>query len=340
MEYIRIKDLGYNPHQVIRTHIKGNRGYKPIQEFLKAELANEPAVSLISFADENFSNVSKVKIKDKSIEAIHTAIDENYITVMEMPLKAGRNFSTAFQTDMPNGAIVNEAFVKAAGINDPIGTQITTEDDFDKEIKTIVGVVNDFHFGSLHERIYPLVMIMGNGSNMLVRIEKNKQREGIAALESAYKKAMPTALFEYQFMDESNAKEYIQEQRWKKIIGIATMLSIVICGVGLFGLAHLAVNQRTKEIGIRKVLGASIAGIAVLLSKDFMKPIMVGFVVATPVAWWSMNKWLENFAYRIELQWWMFALTGLMAILVALLTVSSQTINAALTNPVKSLRSE
>lgn len=232
--------------------------------------------------------------------------------------------------------------MRAAGLTDPIGTQIRTNEYFDKDTKTIVGVVKDFHFGSLRERIQPLVMIMNYeyGESMLIRIEKDKQREGIAALERAYKKALPTAVFEYHFMDEINARECTQEQRWKKIIGIATLLSILICGLGLLGLAHLAVSQRMKEISIRKVLGASIANVASLLSKDFLKLVIAGVAIASPVAWWTMNRWLENFVYRIEIQWWMFALAGLMAIVIALMTVSSQAVKAALRNPVNNLKSD
>ncbi len=340
MDYIRIKDLGYNPHQVIRTQIKGNRQYRPIQEFLKVELAKEPAISFISFGGD--SDAYEVKIQDKSVEALHRIIDEHYLPALEIPIRAGRNFSSTFSTDKSNGVIVNEAFVRAAGLTDPIGTQISTSEYFDKEIKTIVGVVKDYHFGSLHERIRPMVMIMSDwyGDNILVKIEKSKQKEAIAALESTYKKAMPTAVFQYDFMDEINAKEYLQEQRGQKIISVATGLSILICCLGLFGMAHLATNQRMKEIGIRKVLGASVTTIVSLLSKDFLKLVLIGFTVASPVAWWGMNKWLEYFAYRIEIQWWMFVLAGLMAIVIALLTVSSQTIKAAMSNPVDSLRSE
>ena len=340
MDYIRIKELGYNPHQVIRSHIKGNREYKSIQEFLKAELAKEPSISFISFGGD--SDASEVKIQDKSIEAVHKIIDEHYLPVLEIPLVTGRNFSAAFLTDRSNGAIVNESFVRTAGLTNPIGTQIRTNEYFDSEMKTIVGVVKDFHFGSLHERIQPMVMIMSDwfSGNILVKIEKSKQKEAISAFENAYKKAMPTALFQYNFVSELNAREYTQEQRWQKIIGIATILSILICCLGLFGLAHLATKQRVKEIGIRKVLGASIASITSLLSKDFLKLVFISFVVALPASWWAMNRWLENFAYRVEIKWWMFALAGLMAIMVALLTVSSQTIKAAMMNPVKSLRSE
>jgi putative ABC transport system permease protein len=177
-------------------------------------------------------------------------------------------------------------------------------------------------------------------SGIWIRIEKNKQKQALAAIEAAYRKAMPVALFQYSFLDELNAKEYIQEQRWQKIIGIAAVLSIIICSLGLFGLAHLAAQRRIKEIGIRKVLGATAASIASLLTKDFLKLVIISLLVASPLAWWIMNNWLQDFAYRISIGWWMFVLAGLIAIAIAMITVSYQAIKTAIANPVKSLRTE
>ena len=151
---------------------------------------------------------------------------------------------------------------------------------------------------------------------------------------------MPTALYDYKFLDELNARAYEQEQRWQKIISMAAMLSIAICCLGLFGLAHLAAQRRIKEVGIRKVLGATVISIASLLTKDFIRLVLLSLLVASPVAWWVMNKWLQDFAYRVSIDWWMFALAGLIATSIALLTVSLQAIRAAVVNPVQSLRNE
>ncbi len=151
---------------------------------------------------------------------------------------------------------------------------------------------------------------------------------------------MPAALYEYKFLDELNAQSYEQEQRWQKIVGMAAALSIIICCLGLFGLAHLAAQRRIKEIGVRKVLGATVTSIAALLTKDFLKLVMVSLVVASPLAWWVMNNWLQDFAYRINISWWMFILAGLIAIVIAMITVSFQAVKAAIANPVKSLRTE
>jgi putative ABC transport system permease protein len=341
MDYIRTKDLGYNPHQVIRTSIPGDRVLKPIYTFFRNELSKEPAIKQISFGFHG-GNKEPVKIGDKTIEAVHSIIDEYHLQTLEIPLKAGRNFSADFPADKSKSVIVNEAFVKAAGLSNPIGTQLRTSDYYDKETKTIVGVVRDFHSGSLRERIQPMVMLMSEwaGGGIWIKVEKNKQKDAIAALEKVYKRAMPTAIFQYSFVDELNARAYLQEQRWQKIAGIATILSIIICCLGLLGLSHLAAQQRIKEIGIRKVLGASVAGIASLLSKDFVKLVIIAFAIASPFAWWVMNNWLQDFAYRINISWSVFVIAGTGALLIALLTVSFQAIKAAVANPVSSLRSE
>lgn len=340
MNFIRTKDLGYEPYQVVRTHIRGDREYKPVQEILRNELAKEPSIKYLSFGTGG--NLYDVKLGDKTVEALHEVIDEYRLPAMQIKLKAGRNISPAIPSDKHHAVIVNEAFVKAAGLESPIGMQVYTSDRFDKELKTIVGVIEDFHSGSLHEPIKPMVMIVcdWDSGGIWIRIEKQNQQRALKAIATAYKKAMPTALYEYKFLDELNAQAYEQEQRWQKIIGVAAVLSIIICCLGLFGLAHLAAQRRIKEIGIRKVLGATVTGIASLLTKDFLKLVVVSLMVASPLAWWVMNKWLQDFAYRINISWWVFVLAGLLAILVALITVGSQAIKAGIANPVKSLRAE
>ena len=173
-----------------------------------------------------------------------------------------------------------------------------------------------------------------------LKVEKARQPEAVRAFEKIYRKAMPDASYEYGFLDELNAREYAQEQRWQQIVGFTTGASLFICCLGLFGLMHLAAQQRIKEIGIRKVLGASISQIVVMLSREFLKLVLVAFVIATPIAWYAMSRWLQDFAYRIDLDWWIFALAGIVALLIAMITVSFQSIKAALANPVKSLRND
>ncbi|MGZ8552832.1 MAG: ABC transporter permease [Chitinophagaceae bacterium] len=340
MSFIRTRDLGYDPYQVVRTFIRGNREYKSVQEILRNELAKDPSIKYLSFGGGG--QLYDIKLGDRKMEAIHEVIDEYRLPAMQIKLKAGRNISSAIPSDKRHAVIVNEAFVKAAGLESPIGAQLYTNERFDKELKTIVGVIEDYHSGSLHEPIKPMVMIVceWDSGAIWVRIEKHSQQNAMRAIEAAYKKAMPFALFEYNFLDELNARAYEQEQRWQKIIGIAAIISIIICCLGLFGLAHLAAQRRTKEIGIRKVLGATVISITSLLTKDFLKLVMVSLVIASPLAWWIMNNWLQDFAYRINIGWWMFALAGLIAIVIAMATVSFQAIKVAIANPVKSLRTE
>jgi len=176
--------------------------------------------------------------------------------------------------------------------------------------------------------------------NMWVKFEKSKQKEAMAALERIYKKAMPNANYQYNFLDELNARQYLQEQRWQQVVSAATALTFIICCLGLFGLAHLSTNQRIKEIGIRKVLGASVGQIVTLLSGDCLRLVISAFIIAAPISWMVMSKWLQDYAYRVNISWWVFVLAGGLAVVIALLSVSFQAIKAAMANPVKSLRTE
>jgi putative ABC transport system permease protein len=340
MNFIRTKDLGYDPHQVILTQIPGDRKIMPIFRFIRNELAKEPSIKAVSLGGGQSS--FEVKLEDRTVEAIHKVIDGNYLSVLGIPLKAGRNFSPSFPNDSSHSVIVNEAFVKAARLQHPIGIRLKTDEYFDKEPKTIIGVIKDFHVGSLREPIKPMVMFMSSwfGGSILVKLEKSHQKEGMAALEKAYKAAIPQAVYQYQFVDELNAKQYQQEQRWQQIISMAAALSIAICCLGLFGLAHLATHQRMKEIGIRKVLGATVMQVVTILSSSFLKLVVIAILVAVPFAWLIMNKWLQDFAYRINLGADIFIAAGLISVSIALVTVSFQAIRAAMANPVKSLRSE
>jgi putative ABC transport system permease protein len=340
MDYVRTKDLGYNPSQVIRTAVGGDRDYKAVMSFLKNELAKDPSIKMVSFGSDG--QIEEMRANGRAFKGLNKNIDENFLSELEIPLKTGRNLSPSFPSDTKDGAIVNEAFVKAAGMPDPIGQPVKINRYYDSSIKTIRGVVKDFHFGSLREPIKPMVMYMNENPDggIWVKFEKLKQKEAMAALERIYKKAMPNAVYQYQFLDELNARQYLQEQRWQRVISIATIISFVICCLGLFGLAHLSTHLRTKEIGIRKVLGATVNQVVVLLSVDFLKLVVVAFAIAAPVSWIVMNKWLQDFAYRINIGTGVFIIAGFLALFIALLAVSFQSVKSALSNPVKSLRTE
>ncbi|CAG5003514.1 hypothetical protein DYBT9275_03169 [Dyadobacter sp. CECT 9275] len=338
MKFIETKYLGYNADQIVFTRIPGNRDLERLGGLLKSKLAAETSVRNISFGEEYGKNA--VKIGAQEFSSRLRKIDENHLAVLGITLKAGRNFSAAFPSDKLNGVIVNEAFVKAAGLQRPLGQ--TLQIGSEGSGTAIIGVVKDFHFGSLKERIEPVVLFMGEttGAGIWIKIDPLRQKEALAVIQNAFKTVMPEAVYEYHFMDELNAREYDREQRWQHMIRIASGISMLICCMGLFGLISLLARQRVKEIGIRKVLGASVQSVVVLLTFDFVKLIFVAVAVACPTGYVVMNKWLLTFAYHIEIQWWVFAWTVFGAVLMVTVTVGFQSIKAALADPVKSLKTE
>jgi putative ABC transport system permease protein len=278
-------------------------------------------------------------------------VDHNYIPTMGMQMVAGRNFSEAFGTDEEEAFILNETAVKDLGWGKPadaLGREIywdkwvgKTEADTLKKGR-VIGVVKDFHFKSFHQKIEPLVLhIFPAGFNeFVVRIRPENTAATLGFLEQKWAKLAPNWPFDYKFLDDQFAKLYESEQTFGRLFGVFTGLSIFVACLGLFGLASFTAEQRTKEIGIRKVLGATMADLWGLLSKDFLYLVLVAFGVAAPAAWYFLGKWLENYEYRTDLSWWVFALAGGALLLITLLTVSVQAIKTALRNPVKSLRTE
>ncbi|MBS1916732.1 MAG: ABC transporter permease [Bacteroidetes bacterium] len=339
MDFIRTKDLGYNPDNIVRIDIPNRRDAKTIYNTFKNELAKEPGIKQIAL--EAGTSDIKVYLENNTVVSNYKVVDPSYISMLEIPLKEGRNFSDAYPSDKTDAVIVNEAFVKAAGLKNPIGTSVQIKDWYTKNAK-IIGVVKNYHFSSLKEAIQPAILGVNNlwEGTLLIKIDKHRQKQSLAALEKLYKTAIPGSEYSYSFWDEFNAKEYLQEKKWQKIISAATILSVLICCLGLFGLTHLATHLRVKEIGIRKVLGASVISIASLISKDFIKLVLIAIMIATPVAWYFMHQWLQDFAYRITISGWIFLIAAFLAIAIAVITVSFQAIKAAVANPVKSLRNE
>ena len=275
-------------------------------------------------------------------------VDSDYLATLGIEIVQGRGFDPARITDSM-GVILNETAARQFGFDDPIGQKIYVPDrNFEGAPKPedfaelhIIGVVRDFHWSSLRDNIGALCFQLGKSRGLAAfRYKGADTRPVIEALEKNWKNLSPDQPFSYRFLDDSFARMYEAEQRVGTIAGIFGLLSILVSCLGLFGLAAFTTEQRTKEIGIRKVLGASVAGITGLLAKDFLKLVVVAIVIATPLAWWAMNKWLSDFAYRIDIQWWMFLIAGAVAVAIAFLTVSFQSVKAALANPVKSLRSE
>jgi putative ABC transport system permease protein len=271
-------------------------------------------------------------------------------------LKEGRNFSPAFPADTltkgiagtterhAGGIILNETAVKQLGIPSPaIGKQLV----YNKQNDTtwyveVIGVVKDFHFASMRNEIKPFGFLADNNRQFYftVKLDGSNMSSSIEKIQATWNKRVSTRPFQYFFLDETYAKLYASEQNFKTIFLYITAIAIFISCLGLFGLSSFITQQRTKEIGIRKVLGASVSTIVGMLSKDFVKLVIIAAIIAFPVAWYAMNTWLQDFVYRINISWWVFALAGFAALLIALATISFQAIKSALANPVKSLRTE
>ncbi|HWL00443.1 MAG TPA: FtsX-like permease family protein, partial [Parapedobacter sp.] len=265
---------------------------------------------------------------------------EQFIPTYQIEMVAGRNLSHVHPTDRTEGFILNESAVRTLGLGSPedaIGKGFA----YGSQKGQIIGVTKDFHFESLHEHMVPLAMAMNPDGYAWwsVRASGNV-RAALDQLESVWKVRFPNAPFRYDFLDNRFAELYNREQTQQVLFGIFAGIAIFISCLGLLGLSMYMAELRMKEIGIRKVMGASVSGIVQLLSRDFLKLVLIAIVVAAPIAWWLMSKWLEDFAYRIDIQWWMFAAAGLAAVVIALITVSWQAIRAAVANPVDSLRDE
>jgi putative ABC transport system permease protein len=266
-------------------------------------------------------------------------VDENYISTLGIKLIAGRNFSSQMASDSL-AMIVNEAFVKKLGQKDPLN-QTLYRTSYGLQKYHIIGVIKDFHFSSLKDEIKPLALYYSEDRGAITARVKTADITGLMSqIESRWKDLTPNNQFSYSFMDADFDATYRSEQRIGTIFICFTTLAICIACLGLFGLAAYAAEQRNKEIGIRKVLGASVSTIVNMLSMDFIKLVFIAIIIASPAAWWAMNKWLEGFAYRISIQWWIVALAGFTALFIAFITISFQSIRAAIANPVKSLRSE
>jgi putative ABC transport system permease protein len=263
-----------------------------------------------------------------------------------MEMESGRNFSKDFLTDS-SAIIVNETAAKLLGFKDPLNQLLyrpqgyASDGKFNSKPFHIVGVVKDFNFNSMHDKVGPMVIECNDDyGRIALRINTKNIPALISAVENKWNSMGADQPFSYSFLDEDFNKIYNAEQRTGKLFVTFAVFAIFIACLGLFGLVTYAAEQRIKEIGVRKVLGASVGEIVAMISKDFIKLVLIASVIAFPIAWWMMNQWLQSFAYRIDISWWVFVLAGLLTIAIALITVSFQAIKAAMANPVKSLRTE
>jgi putative ABC transport system permease protein len=350
---MRSTDLGFAKDQQIVIPLRSN-GAKNIYTSLKNEIRNNPQVQQVgaTLYYPGIMNPSDMGLymEGKTVEAskkVHTnVVDESFLQTLDIKPVAGRIFSEKFLADTTNSIIVNEAAIKEIGFpsaQKAIGSKLYMDWRGQSFNYTIIGVVKDFHFQDLHVPIEPYAFFLNNRPYYNYIIVHSKAAEVspiLKGIEASWKKLNPNEPFEYSFLNQDFQKNYESENRLALIVAYFTFIAIVISCLGLFGLATFSAEQRIKEIGVRKVLGATVANIVTLLSKDFLKLVGIAIIIASPIAWFVMNKWLQDFAYRINISWTVFAITTIVALFIALATIGFQAIKAAISNPIKSLRSE
>lgn len=350
LQFIRNKELGFNQEKVLS--LRGANVLNTQTEAFKEELLKLPEVSEVggcnTMPGEAFFGTSFRKEGDtETAFGSGITIDEDFINCLEMELLDGRNFSDAFNDSL--SLLINETAVQELQMEDPVGKRLLTiNTNFQTGEETlttytIVGLVKDFHFQSLHQAISPVYFFHNENetgaSNVLsLRLQANDLQQTIQKVENIWTRFSPDQPFRYSFLEGDLSSLYVAEQVSQRIFGLFSLLAIFIACMGLLGLAAYITLQRTKEIGIRKVLGASTANLITLLSKDFLKLVFIALLLGSPVAWFAMNRWLENFAYRVDVNWTVFLLAGVLAIIIAFLTISFQAIKTARANPIKALK--
>jgi predicted permease len=345
LDFMRNKKLGYDKEHLVYLGMRGDM--REQFDAVKQELLAHPSILGVTASANvptygySFSNsLWRWEGQDPDAEILIRAsfVDEDFFKTMGIELIAGRDLSREFSTDQDTAVAVNEAAARAMGMADPVGQRLTLGENN----LTIQGMVKDYHFRSLRQEIDPLILIFSPPSSrvLFVRLRGEDMPQSLAHVEEVWNTFAPGFDFRYRFMDEALDLLYRAEQRTGSIFRIFTMLAVLISCLGLFGLASYMAEQRTKEIGIRKVLGATVSHIVFLLSKDFTKWVIVANLVAWPVAYLAMHQWLQGFAYRIPLPWWVFGVSAILALAIALLTVSYQSIRAAVSNPVDALKYE
>jgi putative ABC transport system permease protein len=331
-------DLGYQHKNIVDVQFPQEK--HPDYQVFKSELLKYPFIKQVAGQGSPFTAWTGMvfDVNGKKLNTPFFEIDNDFLKELKIQIKQGRGFTTI--AGDTTHCLVNQSFAQAAGWKDsPIGHIIKE----DKHEYTVIGVTSDFHNSSLNSKIEPLIIkqpATANYGQVLVKIDGNQKVAAIKAIQTEFKKMIPGYPCTYNFLTDMLSGQYEQENRWKQIITLASCMSILISCLGLFGLATLAIEQRVKEIGVRKVLGASLTDLTGILTVNFLKLVLVAVIIASPLAWYAMNKWLQNFPYRIDFSYWILILTGAGSLLIAFITISFQAVKAALANPVKSLRSE
>ena len=348
MNYIKKRSLGFEGNAVMEVRFYGEASVRDQYASLRNKLMQSPYILNVSKHSRNvvgglgngWTTTENLKGEEISSSLYNIAVDTTFLETYSMKLVAGRFFSKDFPTDSTKSVLVNEAAVRTFGWQKPenaIGKRFGKGDN----AKFVIGVIKDFNFESLHKPVDALLINYALGGNRLsLKIDGRYADEAINHLQKTWKASVPDVPLEYSFVDESVAEQYGNEQRMQGIFYGFAVLSLLIASLGLFGLSIFVVERKVKEIGIRKVLGASVPGIVTLLSGDFLRLVLLAAIIASPLAWYFMHEWLQDFAYRINISWWIFVAAGITALLIALITISFKAIKAAIANPVKSLRTE
>jgi putative ABC transport system permease protein len=343
--YIQSRNIGYDKENLIYVPMEGALSAQ--YSLLKEEAGRSPGIESLSYIsddpdymDDNTTDLSwEGKGPDRLLEAAQAEIEGDFVQTMELTLVRGRDFSSAFPSDS-TAYLINETAASEMGYTDPVGRTLTMWG----RKGHIIGVLKDFNFKPLHERIKPLVLFTffhpRRYGTILVRTKPGQTKQALATLASLCRQLNPGFPFSYQFADEAYLSSYKSEQVIRSLADSFALLAILISCLGLLGLAVFTAEQRTKEIGIRKVLGASVPALFMIVSKEFLALVGMALLIAAPLAWFLMNRWLDNYAYRITIAWWIFALAGGAAFMITLLTIGFQSIKVALANPVRSLRTE
>jgi putative ABC transport system permease protein len=354
LHYVLNKDMGFNKSQMLTFHIHSKTARTKI-DAIKQQLLQNPLIESVAAAgnpignndiglnDFNLGPDGNTAADTKLVENL--IIDEDFIPAMQIKVLDGRNFQKGVTDGKNSAIIVNETLIKELGWKNPVGRRVRTGVDHGViSFSTIVGVVKDFNTYSLQHKIAPMALVLpqtaNDEDNLYVRLSKNNIPAALSYLQEVYGKFDPENKMDYHFLDQNFADQYQTEQKQGNLLLIFTILAISIACLGLFGLVTFTAEQRVKEIGIRKVLGASVKNIVALLSRDLIQLVLLATVIASPLAWFAMNKWLQSFAYRININWWVFVIAGAIAIIIAFLTISFRSVKAAMANPAKSLKSE
>lgn len=348
--FVANRDLGYNAENVIAIRTVGGAGDEGEKRALRLRQALSGEASILGLAGCSAAfnkgwDINSFTHNEQEYSAFVYKVDYDYLDMLGIEIKEGRNFSPDRTGDVRNAVIINETFVDELKWQEPVvGRHLSGwNEDRIPGGPEVIGVTKDYHFLSLREKMRPVILLLDPDwptNDILVRISSENMPETIDLISQKWRDVAPNTPFEYTFVDEDIRSQYAFEMRWQRIFTYSTIFAIMLACLGLFGLAALAAGSRTKEIGIRKVLGATVSRVAILLSRDFAILVLLANLIAWPFALWGVNKWLEHFAYRIDVGWWVFVLSGGLALLIAIITVSTQAIRAAVANPVDSLRYE